>query len=245
VFPDAYLRAGCFAGADRATILDTADIRVHLPLAVDEALHFIKRNTRRALTIRGTRHAEAWEYPLVALRVAVINALVHADYAQRGSPLRLAILSDRIELDNPGGLPPGLTLDDIRRGISKLRNRVIGRVFHELGLIEQWGSGVQRMTKACREAGLPDPVFEEIGTGFRVSFWKQARMQQAADPLDQAILEFLERQPGVSTSQIAAHIRRTPRTTRERLKRLVDLGLVAVIGSGPRDPRRRYHAVGT
>jgi len=241
VFPEAYLRAGCFAGTDRATILDTADIRVHLPLAVDEALHFIKRNTRQALAIRGARHTATWEYPLVALREAVINALVHADYAQRGSPLRLAIFSDRIELDNPGGLPPGLTFEDIHRGVSKLRNRAIGRVFHELGLIEQWGSGVHRMTRACREAGLPDPVFEEIGTGFRVSFWKQGTPKQQADPLDQAILGFLERQSGASTSQIAAHIGRTPRATRERLNRLVGLGLVVVIGSGPRDPRRRFY----
>ena len=245
VFPEAYLRAGCFAGTDRATILDTADIRVHLPLAVDEALHFIQRNTRRALAIHGTRHAEAWEYPLVALREAVINALVHADYAQRGSPLRLAIFSDRIELDNPGGLPPGLTFEDIHRGVSKLRNRAIGRVFHELGLIEQWGSGVQRMTRACREAGLPDPVFEEIGTGFRLTFWKQAMTKQEADPLDQAILDFLGQLSGASTSQIAAHIRRTPRATRERLNRLVGLGLVAVIGSGPRDPQRRFYPTAT
>lgn len=240
-FPEAYLRAGCFAGTDRATILDTADIRVHLPLVVDEALHFIQRNTRRALAIQGTRHAEVWEYPLIALREALINALVHADYAQRGSPLRLAIFGDRIEIDNPGGLPPGLTLDDIRRGVSKLRNRVIGRVFHELGLIEQWGSGVQRMTRACQEAGLPEPVLEEIGTGFRITFGRQAKSRQQIDTLDQAILEFLGRQQGASNSQIAAHIRRTPRATRDRLSRLIGLGLVVVVGSGPRDPRRRFY----
>jgi predicted HTH transcriptional regulator len=245
VFPEAYLRAGCFAGTDRATILDTADIRGHLPLMVEEVIHFIKRNTRRALTIQSTRHAEAWEYPLVALREAVINALVHADYAQRGSPLRLAIFSDRIELDNPGGLPPGLTLDDIRRGVSKLRNRVIGRVFHELGLIEQWGSGVQRMTSACRQAGLPDPGLEEIGTGFRVTFGRQVTARQETDPLDQAILDFLGQQPGASTSQIAAHIGRTPRATRDRLNRLVGLGLLAIVGSGPQDPRRGFYLKGT
>lgn len=243
VFPEAFLRAGCFAGTDRATILDTADIRSHLPEVVDEALHFVQRNIRKGLDIRGPRHAEVWEYPLVALREAIINALVHADYAQRGSPIRLAIFNDRIELDNPGGLPPGLTLDDIHRGVSKLRNRVIGRVFHELGLIEQWGSGVQRMTNACREAGLPDPLLEEIGTGFRVSFWKQATTRQETDPINQAILAFLARGTGASTSQIAEHIGRTPRATRERLNHLLGSGLVAVVGSGPRDPHRRYFLI--
>ena len=64
-------------------------------------------------------------------------------------------------IPNPGLLPFGLTLEDVRAGTSKLRNRVIGRVFKDLQLIEQWGSGIQRMTNACRDAGLADPALEE------------------------------------------------------------------------------------
>jgi predicted HTH transcriptional regulator len=79
-------------------------------------------------------------------------------------------MTNRLEIENPGLLPFGLTIEDIQKGISKLRNRVIGRVFHELGLIEQWGSGIQRMTAACHERGLDAPRFEEIGTHFRVSY---------------------------------------------------------------------------
>jgi predicted HTH transcriptional regulator len=56
------------------------------------------------------------------------------------------------------------------QGVSKLRNRVIGRVFHELHLIEQWGSGIQRMTAACQQAGLEPRRLEEIGMHFRVTF---------------------------------------------------------------------------
>jgi len=82
-------------------------------------------------------------------------------------------------LRNPGGLPPGLTIEDIRQGVSKLRNRVLGRVFHELHLIEQWGSGIQRMTGACREAGLPEPQFAEIGSGFRVTFLREHQLERA------------------------------------------------------------------
>jgi ATP-dependent DNA helicase RecG len=81
----------------------------------------------------------------------------------------VSIFDDRLEVEDPGLLPFGLTVDDLHRGISKLRNRVIGRVFHALGLIEQWGSGIQRMTAACRAAGLAPPVIEEIGTRFRVT----------------------------------------------------------------------------
>jgi predicted HTH transcriptional regulator len=61
----------------------------------------------------------------------VINAIVHADYAEHGAPIRVAIFQDRIEIENPGLLPLGLTIEEIRKGVSKLRNRVIGRVFNE------------------------------------------------------------------------------------------------------------------
>ena len=79
--------------------------------------------------------------PLVAIREATMNAVVHSDYAQVGSPIRIAVFDDRIEIENPGLLPFGLTVEDILQGVSKLRNRVIGRVFHELHLIEHGAVG--------------------------------------------------------------------------------------------------------
>lgn len=117
----------------------------------------------------------------------------------------------------PGLLPFGLTVEDLRRGVSKVRNRVIGRVFHALGLIEQWGSGVQRMTAACRDAGLPAPVFEEIGTRFRVTVSTERTGPPALDETDQVILDALAGGVGRLTSEIAKAIDLTPRATRTRL----------------------------
>ena len=241
IFPDAFLRAGCFEGTDRSVIVDSANITDSPVLAVEKALRFVQRNTRRALTVKDVRHQEVWEFPVVALREAIINAFVHADYAQRGAPLRLAIFSDRIEVDNPGNLPPGLTIEDIRRGVSKLRNRVIARVFHELKLIEQWGSGIQRMAAACQQAGLPEPQLEEIGSGFRVTFWRERVTRPQADEMDYAIIEVLRLKPGASTSQVAKEVKRTSRAIQSRLKRLVEAGRIVAVGSGPRDPRKGYH----
>ena len=109
--------------------------------------------------------------PPVAVREALVNAVAHTDYAQPGAPIRVALFDDRLEVENPGLLPFGLTVADLPMGVSKLRNRVIGRVLHELGLSEQWGSGIQRMVSACRDAGLATPVFEEIGVRFRVTLF--------------------------------------------------------------------------
>ena len=174
------------------------------------------------------------------MREAVTNAVAHTDYAQRGAPIRVSIFDDRLEVENPGLLPFGLTVEDLFRGISKLRNRVIGRVFNALGLIEQWGSGVQRMTGACRDAGLPAPVFEEIGSRFRVTFANARAARTSLDATDQAILESLSDGAGRLTSEIALAIELTPRSARARLARLAGSGLVHAVGTGPQDPKRRY-----
>ena len=141
------------------------------------------------------KRTDLWTLPPIALREAVINAIVHADYAQRGAPIRVAPFDDRLEIENPGLLPFGLTIEDIQQGISKLRNRVIGRVFQELGLIEQWGSGIQRMTAACRESGIDSPRFEEIGTHFRVTLSTRRKRPPEHDDREQHLIGGAGREP--------------------------------------------------
>jgi len=244
LFPEAFIRAGSFAGTDKSQILDSTEITDYPVRAVEQAVAFVLRHTSRRVEISGLRGHAVHEVPLAALREAVINAVVHADYAQRGSTLRVAVFADRIEVGNPGGLPPGLTLEDIRQGVSKLRNRVMGRVFHELELIEQWGSGIERMVSACAEAGLPEPTFAEIGTGFRVTLWRERQAEPKLDPVNQRILDFVRGSSGATTSQIATHLGITPRSTRDRLSRLLDLGLLVTVGTSDRDPRRGFFLTG-
>lgn len=243
-FPDAWLQVGRFAGIDRARILDHAELRDDPIGWIEEAIRFVEKHSFRAADIGRVRRRDVWTYPPVAVREAVVNAVVHADYSQRGAPLRVALFDDRLEVESPGLLPFGLTLEDVRAGVSKLRNRVLGRVFHELGLIESWGSGVQRMVGACREAGLPDPTFEERGLRFRVTLWSTRTGETELDARDRAIVDALTDESagagGLRSSDVAETLDVTPRTARTRLARLVDLGLVYEIGSGPNDPRRRY-----
>ncbi len=239
-FPDAWMQAGRFASTDKARIVDQADITMPLPETISAGVAFVERHLASGVEIGHVRSAPRWRVPPVAVREALVNAVAHADYSRRGAPLRLAIFNDRLEVENPGLLPFGLTLDDLPRGVSKLRNRVIGRVFHELRLVEQWGSGAQRMIAACRDAGLAAPVWEEIGNRLRVTIHTETLGEIAVDDTDQAILDEMDDQ-GRSTSEIAGAIGLSPRATRSRLAKLVDRGLVVEIGSGPRDPKRKYH----
>ena len=241
LFPDAWIQAGRFQGTDKTDFVDRAEIRQHLPEAVEAAIAFVAKHSLNGADIGPVRRTDRWNLPPVAVREAVVNAVAHADYSQRGAPIRIAIFADRLEVENPGILPFGLAIEDLRRGISKLRNRVIGRVFNELALIENWGSGIQRMSAACVEAGLPPPTLEEIGSRFRATLFSTRVGQGRMHATDVAILNALSSDDGFTTAEIANAIGLSPRATRTRLVRLIGHGLVREIGTGPQDPKRRYY----
>lgn len=240
LFPDSWIQACRFAGTDRSIITDRTEIRSLPVRAVDEAIAFVQKHSLHGAEITGVRRRDKWNLPPLAVREAVINAVVHADYAQNGAPIRIAIFDDRLEVENPGLLLFGLTVEDIQQGISKLRNRIIGRVFNTIGLVEQWGSGIQRMKGACRDSGLPPPLFEEIGIRFRVTIYTISIDSPLLDTKDQCILNALAVREGCLTSEVARVVGLSPRATRTRLCRLVERGLVYEIGTGPNDPRRKY-----
>lgn len=241
-FPDAWIQAGRFQGINKDFILDSIALHSYPVEAIDEILHFIEKHAMQSIEITSARHQEIWNIPYKAVREAIINAVVHADYSQQGSPTRIAIFDDRIEIENPGLLRFGLTIEDIKQGISKLRNRIIGRIFHLLGLIERWGSGVQRIINTCRESGFPEPKFEEIGTHFRVTIYTiRTKNPSVMDAVNQQILETLEtHQEGLTTSRIAETIKLSARATRTRLLKLTELGLVIEVASSAQDPQRLY-----
>ena len=239
-FPDAWIQAGRFRGSDKSRIVDHAEIHTFPVRALEEAITFVQKHALHGAESGPVRRKERWSLPPAAVREAVINAVAHTDYAQRGAPLRMSICDDRLEVENPGLLPFGLTVEDLHRGVSKLRNRAIGCVFHALGLIEQWGSGVQRMTAACRDAGLAPPLPEVIATRFRVTISTERVGRAPLDETDQGILTALAGGKDLLTGGIAKSIDLTSRATRARLARLVGSGLVREVGTGPQDPKRRY-----
>ena len=166
-FPDAWVQCGRFVGRDKGRIFDHTELHGPLPESVDNILLFLKKHAMRGADLTGVRRRDVWSIPLGILREVVINALVHADYSQRGGPTRVAFFDDRIEVENPGILLPGMTVQDMKDGVSKIRNPVIARVFRELKLIEQWGSGVRRIFQEAADLGLKQPEIIEIGMRVR------------------------------------------------------------------------------
>lgn len=139
---------------------------------IPEAMDFIQKNINVEFAMTGKPEREQiWDYPLEALREALINAVCHRDYTIL-SNIEIRIYEDRLIIWSPGNLPFGITLDELfEPHSSTLRNKGLAEVFYDLELIEQWGSGIEKMQQYCMNAGLPDPVFEEH-QGFQVVFLK-------------------------------------------------------------------------
>ena len=108
-----------------------------------------------------------------ALREALLNALIHRDYFNIGNFITIKIYDDRIWFSNPGGLPEGITVEELKKPHqSYLRNPLIAKVFYLAGYIEQYGSGTVRMVEWMKEAGLPEPDYKEELGRFSVYFYK-------------------------------------------------------------------------
>jgi len=168
-FPDVWIQCGRFRGLSKSDIFDQTEIHESLPQAVESIILFLKKHAYKSADFSSIRRKDIWSIPVESLREIIINALVHSDYSQRGAPIRIAFYDDRIEVENPGILLPGMTVEDMKSGVSKIRNTVIARIFKELNLIEQWGSGLKRVFEAAKKQNLPEPVIQELGMRMRIT----------------------------------------------------------------------------
>lgn len=245
LFPEAIIRCARFLGDDKTTILDQANIEIYLPPAIDEAIKFIQRNTRLSSEIKELTRKDISQYPLIALREAIVNAVVHADYSIKGVYISIAIFDDRIEITNPGGLPFGFTIEKALEGYSRIRNRVIAKVFYHMKWIEQWGSGLHRIMKECAQKGLQEPKFEELNNQFRVTLYGTQKSKVIFEPWQKELINYFKKKEKISTSQAALLWKVTVRTARTRLIKLIDAGLIKKIGTSLKDPHSNYILMST
>ena len=169
-FTQSVVHAGKIRGA--VDIMDDRFIRGSIIDQVEESLDFIKKHINVQSVITGkSQRDDVWDYPLDALREALTNAVCHRDYCDLGD-IQIKVYDQSLQIWSPGFLPFGMTVEELLRSnhSSKPRNRLIAQVFYDMGMIEQYGSGIKRVVDACVEAGLPRPEFENFSGGFQIVF---------------------------------------------------------------------------
>jgi ATP-dependent DNA helicase RecG len=158
-----------------------------------------------------------------------------------GQAIMLAIYDDRIEIDNPGGLPPGMTVDQLKRVHRSVpRNELIAEVFFRCKIIERWGRGTMDMINFCKQAGAPAPKFEDKGGFFSITlrFKEPIRYVQPTREVQQDIPVTLTtrqkeiwgilKQGTLSRDQIMEQLKQTPavRTVQLDLLKLESLNII-------------------
>jgi ATP-dependent DNA helicase RecG len=169
--PVAVIKAARYKGDTMATFIDIKDFDGNLITAVEDVMGFIRRHINMGVVIKAeSRRREIWDYPLDAIREAVINAVVHRDYSDPGN-IQVRIFDNTLEVWSPGLLPKEIKIETLlKENRSIPRNRSLARIFYLIGYIENWGTGFHRMVEACRTNGNPPPVFEEKTGAFVITF---------------------------------------------------------------------------
>lgn len=239
-YPQCALRLARFKGVTKAEFLDQQQLTGHAFVLLREADVFLRRH----LPVAGRFEPGVMErkdeplFPPLALREALVNALVHRDYSIPGGAVSVAVYDDRLEIISSGTLPFGLTVPDLlREHVSKPRNPLLADLFYRRGLIERWGRGTQKIIDLCVAAGHPQPQFEERAGDFTVRFLPSGyvpphRVEHDLTARQRRILHELRDGQSVKSEAIRSAIDPAlpERTLRHDLKLLKEWGLIRTTG---------------
>ena len=196
----------------------------------------------RPVDFVGMQRIEKDEYPVAALREMLLNALVHRTYM--GAHVQLRVYDDKLSIWNEGGLPLGLTLEELKgEHNSRPRNPKIAEACFKAGYIDTWGRGTLKIINACKEAGLTEPMLEETNGGIAITLFKKAdgsHSETIRKPFgnnSEAIrkqfgkeiahaFEVITKHPDYSAEQIAGEISKTARTVEKYIAKLKAAGFL-------------------
>ena len=234
-FPQMRVRAVAYRGKDQESLKDSRMIGGNLFEIVDKCWMFLNDHApiRSEIPRAGLQRQQKAPFPLVAMREALLNAIIHRDYAPSDGSVSISIFSDRVEIWNIGGLPEGMTIPELSRvHASRPRNPDIAHLFMLHGQIERIGSGTRRILREFRSVGLPDPKWLAVSGGLLLTLPREklagaASSGQDLNPRQRAVLKNLQTDDAI---RLGDYLERVPdvseRQARVDLKELVEMGFL-------------------
>ena len=233
---------------DAARFIDNKRIEGTIPAMVEDALAFCRRNMRVKTIIdkeTGARRDKT-EYPVDALREAILNAVIHRDYSihTEGTPVQIDMFTDRVEIHSPGTLYGRMSVDQLGIARPDLRNPALAGITETITAAEHRYSGIPTMRRAMREYGLPEPKFENRRNEFVVTLYNNLSAlepQEEVKPLD--LLDFCKTPR--TRQEIADYlgVKTVFYAMQHYVKPLVDSGkLRMTIPEKPKSNKQKYYA---
>ncbi|MDD1703258.1 MAG: DUF4062 domain-containing protein [Methanoregula sp.] len=203
----------------------------------DQATDFILSKINRTVPPRNSAPASNthYEIPKEVIEEAVVNAIAHRDYTSAAS-VQVSVFSDRVEIRNPGSLPPDLTFEDLKlEHNSRPRNHRIAFLLYLTHYIEKIGYGTIQMTAGCRDAGLPEPEFTQSGGEFVVTLWRDwltdaILAEFGLNERQKKIIIFLKSHARITNAECQRLTGAPRKATSRDLGGLADAGLLVRIG---------------
>ena len=237
--PQSVVTGVVFKGNSKVEILDRKSFDLDIITNIDDAIMFLKRHLNMSYEIKEKQRKEKLEIPEVVLREAVVNAVAHRDYFEKGANVMIEIFDNRVEISNPGGLPKGFKPEDFGKR-TLARNPLIAALLNRARYIEKLGTGIQRMRQEMAGAGLPEPEFSF--DGFFTIVLKRVHVMEKAialslnvssNRLERMMYLLKELQTGdqLNISNVAIKFNIAKNAVRKDLLLLVEKGWVIASGS--------------
>ncbi len=246
IFDNVTLKCARFKGTSMSEFIDKKEFSGNLFGILENAISFLKNHLNLNVKIDALQRKEEYEIPIVALREALLNAIIHRDYT-RNRDVKMAIYDDILEITSPGALPHGITLEDISNGRSELRNKVLANLFKELGYIESWGSGISRIREICKKHGISFTI-KETGDFVQVVFGRlkapasaRKRPQESArkkapasltrklNPEEQKIIDAVKQKGEIRRSEVMKLLNCGETKAKDLLRRLSETELKRIV----------------
>ena len=148
------IKCAVFSGEGKSVFKTRKEFFGSVLRQLEEVYEYISLQNNVHADFSGLSRIECFDYPEYAIREALVNTIVHRDYAYSGSTI-INIFTNRMEFVSLGGLVSGITLEDIFRGVSQSRNMVLANIFYRLKLIEGYGTGIQRILESYNDSAEP------------------------------------------------------------------------------------------
>lgn len=231
--PQAIIVCASYNGNEKIDISDRKEFKGDLISNIEDSINFVRSHLKVKIKIEGSRREEVPEIPIVALREAIVNAVAHRDYFEKGANIMIEIFNDRVVFTNPGGLPKGFPKGGFGT-ISLSRNPTIASLLLRAKYIEKMGTGINRIKKSFADNNLPEPIFK-FDTFFTVTFKRKDLLFAFKNKfnLDEApskrmvdLLYKLYQRQKIDVNVIAKSHTVSDRTIRNDLDKLSELELI-------------------
>ena len=221
------IQCAVFKGTTRSIFVDRRNYEGPLWEQVDEATKFVLRNIRLGCRFEGVYRQDIYELPPDSIRELIVNAVMNCSYIQ-ASHIQVAIYDDRLEITSPGGLLPGVTIDLMKEGFSKIRNRSLANAFSYMNLVEAWGSGIPKLMREMEEYGLREPEFIDMDVAFRINLYRGQNEVNAPDSDPNDLNDPDNDHKNDLESRVSELLRQNPELTHKALAEALSVSAVTI-----------------